>query len=102
VKKPVSHNGGNRLLAKVSAWRAQLLAESIVSLAREPGFFVSANRKVHALDRRAGCTFAQVIQPGNGDEPLIVAEDEQLDPIGVVASLDVEEAVVEIAVRIER
>ena len=48
---------------------------------------------VHVLHRGAGSTLAEVVEPGYQADPLLVAEHEQVDAVGLVGAPDVEEAV---------
>jgi cellulose biosynthesis protein BcsQ len=58
--------------------------------ASEAGAFVDAEVNVHALDRGAARALAQVVEPGHQQHLALVAEDEQLGAVAVVAGLDVE------------
>src|ERR1700748_1094687 len=53
--------------------------------------FVGADMQVHALDRCTRRSLAEVVEARDGDDPFLIAEYEQIDPVRIVACLKGEE-----------
>ena len=55
-----------------------------------PEALVDAEVQVHRLHRRTAGPFAEVVHPRDQHDLVVAAEDEEVDPVGVVAGLHVE------------
>jgi hypothetical protein len=58
----------------------------------QSGCLIQAKVNVHALDGCAGGPFAQIVDPGDDGHFLLIAENKQICPVGVVACLNIKKA----------
>ena len=68
----------------------------------QPEAFLNAQMHVHGLHCSPRSTLAEVVETRHQQHALIVAEDEQINPIGIVAGFDIEKPAAGVALQIHR
>src|SRR5512145_2415448 len=81
---------------------ARMLAELAGPALNQPETFLDTEMHVHRLHGGTGSTFAEIIETADDQHALLGTENEQIDAIGVVVCLDIEEPAVGIGVEVDR